>query len=118
MHTKRNWEQLFAEAEEQIRQWRKEHKRATLTQIEQAVDGQMARVRARIVEEMVQDNELANLQQVKESERPVCPVCGRKVGSSGIHVVDKVNGRLGAKNRCFSKSSHSLWNRVVVLRMP
>lgn len=79
----RSWGQLFAEAEEQMRQWRKEHKRATLTQIEQTVDAEMAQVRARIVEELALESELADLSSVESAKRPVCPTCGRRLSANG-----------------------------------
>lgn len=83
MKKKRNWDELFAEAEEEIRQWRAGHKRATLTEIENEVDAQLAVVRARMVQELALESEMADMRSVKRAERPKCPVCGRPLSANG-----------------------------------
>ena len=45
------WRQVTSEVAEGMSAWRAEHPRATLREIEQALDSQWARVRAQIVEE-------------------------------------------------------------------
>jgi ribosomal protein S27AE len=57
-----------ADAQEHLAQWRHEHPRATLREIEAAVDRQMARLRTTLIVQVAhQEQDLA---------RPACPSCG------------------------------------------
>lgn len=60
-----------------MRQWRQANPTATLTEIEEAVEAELAHLRKQIVEEMVQE-------KVTElPEKPDCPQCGGKMAKNG-----------------------------------
>ena len=73
---KRSWKALFEEATEALSQWREEHPRATFTEIETTVDEQMARVRARLLQDMALQSASKEWRGRESSDRPKCPVCG------------------------------------------
>lgn len=58
-------------------QWRQTHPKATLTEIEEAVEGELAKLRKQLVEEMVQEEADA------AHDVPDCPECGQKMARNG-----------------------------------
>jgi hypothetical protein len=83
MNKKRNWDDLFAEAEAAVREWRTKHKRATWAQIENEVDTRLAVVRAQMVQELALESELANIKRLEQDKRPKCPLCERPLSANG-----------------------------------
>lgn len=67
----------YEKMESQIRQWRDVNPRATLTEIEEAVEKELAELREAVVESLVQERE--------ESEQgtPLCPHCQSKMVKNG-----------------------------------
>ena len=63
--------------------WRREHPRATLTEIEEAVDERLAAVRTRLLVETVMTSPAACFGGVPRAERPRCPECGERLLSRG-----------------------------------
>ena len=61
--------------------WRQTHPRATWDEIEQAIDAQMAPLRARLVGDTVLVSDAADLQ----GRRPACPACGGPMQAAGRH---------------------------------
>ena len=57
--------------------WQKANPHATLTEIEEAVEAELAQLRKQLVEEMVQEKEAAS------QEAPDCPQCGQKMVKNG-----------------------------------
>jgi len=57
--------------------WRRANPQATLTEIEEAVEAELAQLRKQLVEEMVQEGS-AGIQEV-----PDCPRCGQKMVKNG-----------------------------------
>ena len=45
------WDELYEEASREVLRWRRKHKRATLTEIEETGDSELARMRAEMIEE-------------------------------------------------------------------
>jgi len=60
-----------------MRQWRQANPKATLTDIEETVEAELAQLRKQIVEEMVQE-EVSGLQ-----EEPACSQCGQQMVKNG-----------------------------------
>ena len=60
-----------------MRQWRQTNPKATLTEIEEAVEAELAQLRKQLVEEMVQE-EVSGL-----PGEPDCPQCGEKMVKNG-----------------------------------
>ena len=79
----RDWQTLYAEVEESMRDWRKRHPQATFTEIETAVDEEMARVRAQMLEDLALDSKSTDWRGKGESERPKCSLCGTALQANG-----------------------------------
>lgn len=65
------------EIEERLKRWQQTNGEATLTEIEEAVEAELAIVRKRLVERMVEEREAAS------QERPECPECGARMVRNG-----------------------------------
>lgn len=65
-----------------VKEWRVQHPRATLEEIEAAIDEGLAKVRARMLEDVALASAVADISQ-GEDERPSCPKCGHKLESQG-----------------------------------
>ena len=75
------WHDLAEEAWAGLAEWRQQHPKATLREIEQAVDERLASLRAR----MVQDAALASASTdpTANGDRPRCPTCGESMQVDG-----------------------------------
>lgn len=62
--------------------WRRDHPTATLREIEDAVEAQLARLRDRLVADTIQTSVQAWL--ARPEERPVCPGCGGPLQRKGV----------------------------------
>jgi hypothetical protein len=71
-----NWEALSHEILSGIREWRQEHPKATLREIELALDERLAPLRARMLQDVALQSRVADATTVAEAERPLCAVCG------------------------------------------
>ena len=80
---KKNWQSLFDEATEELEGWRQNHKKATFNDIEAQVNGELARLRAQILQDLVEDSESRQWAGKPASERPTCPACGTALQSNG-----------------------------------
>ncbi len=58
-------------------QWQKANPHATLTDMEEAVEAELAKLRKQLVEEMVREKEVAS------QEAPDCPQCGQEMVKNG-----------------------------------
>lgn len=65
------------ELAQRLRRWQQVNPGATLTEIEEAVEAELAIVRKRLVEGMVKEQEAAS------QERPDCPQCGTRMVKNG-----------------------------------
>lgn len=70
------WETLSAEILTGMREWRVQHPKATLREIEAALDERWYRLRARMLQDVALQSHAADWQQAPEAERPSCSVCG------------------------------------------
>jgi hypothetical protein len=83
MGKKRKWDELFAAASERMAQWRGENRQASLTAIEKEVDGELARVRAQMIQDLALESRMADIRGRKGEERVKCPECGAEVKANG-----------------------------------
>ena len=83
MSESKNWDDLFEEASQEVLRWRRKHKKATLTEIEDTVDAELARMRAQMIQDLALASELANLTDMPSGERPKCPQCGEPLSANG-----------------------------------
>ena len=65
------------ELTDKMRQWRQANPKATLTEIEEAVEAELAQLRKQLVEAMVQE------EAAGAPEEPDCPQCGGKMAKNG-----------------------------------
>ncbi len=79
----REWENLANEVLSGMKEWRMQHPRATLSEMEVALDERLNRMRARMLEDMALASEVASLEKVEAEARPTCPYCGESLVSRG-----------------------------------
>ena len=77
MDEKQNSQEEFDKLTRKMRQWQEANPKATLTEIEETVEAELAQLRKQLVEEMVQEK-AAGL-----TEEPDCPQCGQKMVKNG-----------------------------------
>ena len=70
------WNQLAQEVMSGMKEWRLQHPKATLREIEAALDERLGKMRARMLEDAALASAAADLSQAVEAERPTCPECG------------------------------------------
>jgi ribosomal protein S27AE len=66
-----------------INHWRKEHPKATLREIEAAVDERMNQLRAQLIQEVVQMSEAGEWSEAPQEDRPRCERCGNVLLARG-----------------------------------
>lgn len=88
---------------QEIRRWRQAHPKATLAEIERAVDEQINQVRARMIEEIAQSSE----EEWPLSEK-ICPQCGKRMVARGKHkrVLQTQGEQSVTLNRGYQSCSH------------
>ncbi len=80
---KAQWEQLAREVLSGMKDWRSQHPRATFAEIEEVIEEQVAKMRARMLEDVVQWREMG----AKGSEPQMrCTACGGELEERGKHV--------------------------------
>lgn len=71
-----NWEALSQEILSGIREWRLQHPKATLREIELVLDERLAPLRARMLQDVALHSLAADTNAPTDAERPLCAVCG------------------------------------------
>lgn len=77
------WQELADEVMTGMKEWRLQHPKATFQQIEAALDEQLAKMRARMLQDLALASAAANVSNVREEERPRCPKCGHAMEARG-----------------------------------
>lgn len=72
----RRWDQLAHEVFTGLREWRVAHPRATLREIEAALDARLATVRARMLQDVALVSAATDVSTAPPATRPTCPACG------------------------------------------
>ena len=75
----RGWNEKSEKANRRMAEWREQHPKATMREIEKAVDEQLNELRAKMIEEAALMSEAREWEETEEG--PVCPEC--KVGLKG-----------------------------------
>ena len=83
MNEQKKWNELFKEASGGALRWRRKHKKATLSEIEETVDNELARMRAQMIQDLALASEVADIRSMAKEERPKCPQCGRPLVANG-----------------------------------
>ena len=77
------WHELAEEVISGMKEWRLQHPKASLREIEGALDGRLGKMRARMLQDAALASAAANIQAAQAEERPVCPKCGRVLEARG-----------------------------------
>lgn len=78
----RRWQQEAAEVLTGMKEWRLQHPRATLREIEQALDERLGKMRARMLEDVAQASAATELND-EAGARLKCPPCGMALAARG-----------------------------------
>jgi hypothetical protein len=70
------WDELAEEVLSGMKEWRLQHPKATLRQIEGALDERLGKLRARMLQDAALASAAADLKAAPASERPMCRECG------------------------------------------
>jgi len=79
------WRALSDEVLSGMKEWRLQHPRATLREIEAALDERLARLRARMLEDAALASAAAEWKSGTTDTVPVCPTCGTPLQARGAH---------------------------------
>ena len=77
------WQESFRETSDEVSQWREKHPKATFSEIENSVDGKLAKIRADMIQDLIKESELQDFKRLPQEKRPKCPVCGQTIASNG-----------------------------------
>lgn len=77
------WHELAEEVMSGMKEWRLQHPKATLREIEAALDDRLGQMRARMLQDLALASVAADSQAAQEHDRPLCPQCGRVLESRG-----------------------------------
>src|SRR5438309_11049345 len=77
------WRELSEEVITGMAEWRGQHPRATLKEIEAALDERLAHVRARMLQDTALASAATDVSQLPAEGRPRCPGCGGVLGARG-----------------------------------
>lgn len=78
-----DWRALSEEVITGMKEWRLQHPRATLTEIEAALDERLARLRARMLEDAALASAAADWKSGAEATPPTCATCGKPLQGRG-----------------------------------
>jgi NADH pyrophosphatase NudC (nudix superfamily) len=81
--TEQTWHRLTEEIMTGMREWRTQHPKATLRQMEDELDARWTRVRARMLQDMALTSAAADWTASPKSEHPSCPDCGQPLHLRG-----------------------------------
>jgi predicted RNA-binding Zn-ribbon protein involved in translation (DUF1610 family) len=73
------WRQLCAEAISGMAEWRRRHPKATLSEMEAALDQRLGSVRARMLEDTAMASPATDLRTTPPVDCPLCPQCGARL---------------------------------------
>lgn len=79
------WNPLATEVMVGMKDWRVAHPRATLREMETALDEQLTQLRARMLEDLAQASPAADWDGAPDSEHPLCPDCGQPLARESQH---------------------------------
>ena len=79
------WRVLSDEVLTGMKEWRLQHPRATLSEIETALDARLAGLRARMLEDAALASAAADWESGPGAGVPVCPQCGKPLQARGRH---------------------------------
>jgi hypothetical protein len=79
------WQRLADDVMSGLKDWRMRHPKATLREIEQALDARLAQMRARLMADITLASAAADITTAQAQDRPRCPTCGGPLQARGQH---------------------------------
>jgi hypothetical protein len=70
-----NWDDLFQEIQQEMAAWRRQHPKATMRAIELESERLLARLHARVVQDVAAASPAADFAHQPAEARPTCPDC-------------------------------------------
>lgn len=83
--TDREWRALSEEILLGMKEWRRQHPKATLREIEEAVSERLSRLGAQMIQDTAQTSTAGDWTAHEEAEAPRCEHCGEVLVSRGKH---------------------------------
>jgi hypothetical protein len=80
-----SWEALSADILSGMRDWRVQHPKATLREIEAALDERFYRLRTRLLQDLALQSSAAHCKETAAPDPPLCPACGTPLTLRGKH---------------------------------
>ena len=77
------WHQLSQEVMTGMREWRLQHPKATLREIETELDARLNRMRARMLEDLALQSAATAWEATPALQQPTCPDCGARLQERG-----------------------------------
>lgn len=79
------WQELAEEVMTGMKEWRIQHPKASLKEIEQALDERLGKARARMLQDLALASAAADLKAAQGQDKPKCPKCGVELAPRGQH---------------------------------
>lgn len=80
------WEEVAAEVLSGMKEWRMQHPKASLKEIERALDQQLGKMRVRMLRDAALASAAADMRAAEARERVVCQECGGRLVERGVAV--------------------------------
>jgi ribosomal protein S27AE len=77
------WIEMSLDVMSGMKEWRLQHPRATLIEMETALDERLGALRRRMIEDMAQASEAKDWGETTAGEKPLCPECGQLLQRRG-----------------------------------
>jgi len=81
--TEAHWQDEVDAVVTGMKEWRLQHPRASLREIEAALDERLAKMRARMLRDLALASAAAHVSAAPEAQRPPCPTCGGPLEARG-----------------------------------
>ncbi|MGH2409834.1 MAG: hypothetical protein ACRDGS_05620 [Chloroflexota bacterium] len=81
--TEAHWQREVDAVMTGMKEWRLQHPRASLREIEMALDERLAKMRARMLQDLALTSAAARVSEAPAEERPQCPKCGGVLEARG-----------------------------------
>ena len=78
-----NWSRLMFEVVSGMAEWRQQHPKASLREIESEMDARWSRARARMAEDLAMASRAADWSEASGAEQPLCSECGTALKPKG-----------------------------------
>ena len=119
------WRALSAEGITGMAEWRAQHPRALLQELEAALDERLAHLRARLLQDTVLASAATDVSQLPADERPRCPECGHTAVAAWRAPTSWWSRRASRARGCAGRASTStrwwhsaLWRAVTAGTRP